>query len=132
MLNPTITRGVISSVTMVTILGIVTTGPSKASPSTIAKETIAKMLPKSLVKGKIGNRLLRSRIKIALNSRSCWRIKEKFFAMTENQQERRKCEKRFKYDTMLKVGFKPNAVPQNWLVRWGLLLIYILYIMKLL
>jgi len=66
MLNPVVTRGLIGSMTMVTILGIVTTRLSKASPSTIAKETTAKMLPMSLMKGKIGNRLMRSRIKSSL------------------------------------------------------------------
>jgi len=42
MLNPTVTRGVIGSITMVTILGIATTKPSKASCPQLPKKLLQK------------------------------------------------------------------------------------------
>jgi len=77
MLNSTGIRGMIGSVTMVTISRIAATRPRKASSSTIVRETIAKNFTMSLVKGKIGCRILRIRMKSNL----------KFTFLLKNQRE---------------------------------------------
>ena len=77
MFNPTRIRGMIGSVTMVTISRITATRPRKAASSTIAGETTAKFFTMSLVKGKIGRRILRIRMKNSL----------KFTFLLKNQRE---------------------------------------------
>ena len=64
-------------VTIVTIFGIAATRPRKACPSTSAKEITAKIFTMSLVKCKIGNRILRIRMKSSL----------KFTFLLKNQRE---------------------------------------------